>query len=57
VGIARIAAIARRMETSCAPDERGACGVTKRDEKTLRPVCSLGGRGPNFALGKPGETR
>src|SRR6185503_9439848 len=36
VGIARIAAIRRRMGTSCAQDERGGPGVTERAKEKFR---------------------
>jgi hypothetical protein len=63
VGIARMAAIRRRMGTSCGQDERVGSGVTELVKEISGPfraqIC--GQRGPqtgvNFALGKPDKTR
>ena len=63
VGIARIAAIRRRMGTSCGQDERGGPGVTEPAKEISGPYRAQirGPRGPrsglNFALGKPDKTR
>src|SRR4051794_14274383 len=62
VGIARIAAIRRRMGTSCGQDEAGGADVTapaKEISGPFGPKLALGRlrSGLNFALGKLDKTR
>jgi hypothetical protein len=66
VGIARIAANARRMGASCGQDEAGGPDVTEPVKKLsgkefpdcVQKICTGRHRtGLNFALGKPEKSR